>query len=64
MNKKNIDLHTQKHWKNLFEDSTFSSLIDAPIKFVTKEIEKNKTICPPIMKSLTHSDTALFQKQK
>ena len=64
MNKKNIDLHTQEHWKNLFENTTFSSLIVAPIRFVTKEIANNKTICPPTMKSLTHSNTVLFQKQK
>ena len=47
MNKKNIDSHIPEHWKNLFEKATFSSLIDPPIKFITKEIEKNKTICPP-----------------
>ena len=47
MSKKNIDSHIPEHWKNLFEKSTFSSLINAPIKFITKEIEKNKTICPP-----------------
>ena len=47
MNKKNIDSHIPKHWKNLFEDAIFSSLINAPIKFIIKEIKKNKTICPP-----------------
>ena len=43
MNKKNIDSHIPEHWKNLFEKATFSSLIDPPIKFITKEIEKNNS---------------------
>ena len=47
MNKKNIDLHMPKHWINLFKQPSFLSLIDDPTKFITKEIEKNKTICPP-----------------
>ena len=37
MNKKNIDLQMPKHWKNVFKQPSFSSLIDAPIKFITKD---------------------------
>ena len=47
MNKKNINSLIPDHWKNLFEQTEFSSLIDAPVKFIIKEIKKNKTICPP-----------------
>ena len=64
MNKKNIDSHIQEHWKNLFENATFSSLIDAPIKFVTKEIEKNKTICPPYNEIFNAFKYCSFSKTK
>ena len=47
MNKKNIDLQIPQQWKHLFKHPSFLSLIDAPIKFIIKEIGKNKTICPP-----------------
>ena len=46
MNKKNIDLQIPQQWKNLFKQPSFLSLIDAPTKFIFKEIGKNKTICP------------------
>ena len=41
MNKKDIDSHIPKHWKNLFEDVMFSSLINTPIQFITEEIKKD-----------------------
>ena len=64
MNKKNIDSHIPEHWKNLFEKATFSSLIDAPIKFITKEIEKNKTICPPYNEIFNAFKYCSFSKTK
>ena len=64
MNKKNIDLHIPEHWKNLFKKATFSSLIDPPIKFITKEIEKNKTICPPYNEIFNAFKYCSFSKTK
>ena len=64
MNKKNIDLHIQEHWKNLFENTSFSSLIDVPNKFVTKEIENNKTICPPYNEIFNAFKYCSFSKTK
>ena len=64
MNKKNIDSHIPEHWKNLFEKPTFSSLIDAPIKFINKEIEKNKTICPPYNEIFNAFKYCSFSKTK
>ena len=64
MNKKNIDSHLPEHWKNLFEKATFSSLIEAPIKFITKEIEQNKTICPPYNEIFNAFKYCSFSKTK
>ena len=47
MNKKNINSLIPEHWKKLFEQTEFSSLVDAPVKFILKELKKNKTIYPP-----------------
>ena len=64
MNKKNIDSLIPEHWKNLFDKDTFSSLIDPPIKFITKEIKKNKTICPPYNEIFNAFKYCSFSKTK
>ena len=47
MNKKINKLLLPKDWENVLDQASFLSSIDAPIKFIKKEIEKNKIICPP-----------------
>ena len=47
MNKKINKLLLPKDWESVLDQASFLSSIDAPIKFIKKEIEKNKIICPP-----------------